>query len=302
MRVELLLPALTEAKSPLLPARSSTRSSRPSASRRSPATSTRTTRSASRTSTSRTSTSTATPDLVGIEVYVTSARRAYAIADRYRGAGRARRPRRPARDRAPRRGRAPRRHDRPRPGGGGVAPLPRRLPRRPAAAASTARARGRSPGCRPCAATWSGASSTSCPTRSSSRGAALTPAPSATRTASSRAARSFYVQAVDAALAEIERLPGRHLYFLDDHLFGDPALRRGALRRDAGDGAAVAGGRHGRLGPAAGAPGEGRGVRPAEPLRRLRDARARRASARRASARTSGATTRPPSGGSTTSA
>jgi len=32
---------------------------------------------------------------------------------------------------------------------------------------------------------------------------------------------SFYTQRVDAALAEIERLPGRHLYFLDDHLFGD---------------------------------------------------------------------------------
>ena len=33
--------------------------------------------------------------------------------------------------------------------------------------------------------------------------------------------RSFYTQTVDDALAEIERLPGRHLYFLDDHLFGD---------------------------------------------------------------------------------
>ena len=33
--------------------------------------------------------------------------------------------------------------------------------------------------------------------------------------------RSFYTQTVDAALREIERLPGRHLYFLDDHLFGD---------------------------------------------------------------------------------
>jgi radical SAM superfamily enzyme YgiQ (UPF0313 family) len=32
---------------------------------------------------------------------------------------------------------------------------------------------------------------------------------------------SFYTQKVDEALAEIERLPGRHLYFLDDHLFGD---------------------------------------------------------------------------------
>ena len=33
--------------------------------------------------------------------------------------------------------------------------------------------------------------------------------------------RGFYTQRVDAALAEIDRLPGRHLYFLDDHLFGD---------------------------------------------------------------------------------
>ena len=34
--------------------------------------------------------------------------------------------------------------------------------------------------------------------------------------------RSFYTQPVDEALAEIARLPGRHLYFLDDHLFGHP--------------------------------------------------------------------------------
>ncbi len=34
--------------------------------------------------------------------------------------------------------------------------------------------------------------------------------------------KSFYTQHVDAALAEIEHLPGRHLYFLDDHLFGNP--------------------------------------------------------------------------------
>jgi radical SAM superfamily enzyme YgiQ (UPF0313 family) len=33
--------------------------------------------------------------------------------------------------------------------------------------------------------------------------------------------RSFYTQRVDAALCEIARLPGRHLYFLDDHLLGD---------------------------------------------------------------------------------
>jgi radical SAM superfamily enzyme YgiQ (UPF0313 family) len=36
-----------------------------------------------------------------------------------------------------------------------------------------------------------------------------------------RGGQSFYTQTVDAALAEIDRLPGRHLYFLDDHLFGN---------------------------------------------------------------------------------
>jgi len=40
--------------------------------------------------------------------------------------------------------------------------------------------------------------------------------------------RGFYTQTVDDALAEIERLPGRHLYFLDDHLFGN-ARFAGAL-------------------------------------------------------------------------
>jgi radical SAM superfamily enzyme YgiQ (UPF0313 family) len=33
--------------------------------------------------------------------------------------------------------------------------------------------------------------------------------------------KSFYTQLVDEALAEIDRLPGRHLYFLDDHLLGN---------------------------------------------------------------------------------
>lgn len=33
--------------------------------------------------------------------------------------------------------------------------------------------------------------------------------------------RGFYTQRVEDALAEIDRLPGRHLYFLDDHLLGD---------------------------------------------------------------------------------
>jgi radical SAM superfamily enzyme YgiQ (UPF0313 family) len=34
--------------------------------------------------------------------------------------------------------------------------------------------------------------------------------------------KQFYTMEVDRALAEIDRLPGRHLYFLDDHLFGNP--------------------------------------------------------------------------------
>src|SRR5215475_11904874 len=33
--------------------------------------------------------------------------------------------------------------------------------------------------------------------------------------------KGFYTQRVDDALREIDRLPGRHLYFLDDHLLGD---------------------------------------------------------------------------------
>lgn len=41
-----------------------------------------------------------------------------------------------------------------------------------------------------------------------------------------RNGKSFYVQQVDEALAEISRLPGRHLYFLDDHLLGHPRFAR----------------------------------------------------------------------------
>lgn len=38
--------------------------------------------------------------------------------------------------------------------------------------------------------------------------------------------KTFYTQAVDDALSEIERLPGRHLYFLDDHLLGNEKFAR----------------------------------------------------------------------------
>ncbi|MEM7533288.1 MAG: radical SAM protein [Chloroflexota bacterium] len=38
--------------------------------------------------------------------------------------------------------------------------------------------------------------------------------------------KTFYTQVVDDALAEIDRLPGRHLYFLDDHLLGHTRFAR----------------------------------------------------------------------------
>ncbi len=42
--------------------------------------------------------------------------------------------------------------------------------------------------------------------------------------------RTFYTQRVDDALAEIARLPGRHLYFLDDHLLGNSRFARELFR------------------------------------------------------------------------
>ncbi len=38
--------------------------------------------------------------------------------------------------------------------------------------------------------------------------------------------RSFYTYSVDRALAEIEQLQGRHLFFLDDNIFGSPAFAK----------------------------------------------------------------------------
>ena len=42
--------------------------------------------------------------------------------------------------------------------------------------------------------------------------------------------KSFYTQKVDESLDEINRLPGRHLYFLDDHLFGNRQFARDLFR------------------------------------------------------------------------
>lgn len=38
--------------------------------------------------------------------------------------------------------------------------------------------------------------------------------------------KSFYTQRIDEILTEISRLKGKHLYFLDDHLLGNPKLAR----------------------------------------------------------------------------
>ena len=51
-----------------------------------------------------------------------------------------------------------------------------------------------------------------------------------------RGGRGFYTMAVDEALAEIDRLAGRHLCFLDDNLLGDPAFAETLFDALAGSG------------------------------------------------------------------
>ena len=41
-----------------------------------------------------------------------------------------------------------------------------------------------------------------------------------------RGGRRFYTMAADQALAQINALPGRHVFFLDDNIFGDPRFAR----------------------------------------------------------------------------
>ena len=87
-----------------------------------------------------------------------------------------------------------------------------------------------------------------------------------------RGGKSFYTQRVDDALAEIERLPGRHLYFLDDHLLrqtrASPRRSSTACAAWAGSGRRPA--RSSRSLPTRAA-GAGRRERAAQPVRRLRD-------------------------------
>ena len=216
------------------------------------------------------------PDLVVIQVYITSAHRAYRIADHYRRARRARRARRPARHLAARRsGRStptrsfsgPGEDTWPRSSTTSAAARPQRVYR------STTRTLAGLP-----------------PIRRDLIKRHLYLVPNSIvvsrgcphvcdfcyKEAFFEGGASFYTQTVDAALAEIDRLPGRHLYFLDDHLFGDRRFASALFDGMRG---------MGRLWQAAGtvnavlAPGPARaGGRcgPAQPVRRLRDARSRR--------------------------
>ena len=222
-----------------------------------------TTRCASRTSTCSGWTSPMiSPDLVVIQAYITSARRSYELADAYRARGRLRGHRRPARHVLAGRGR----RSTPTPSSSGRARTPGRCSSTTSAAASPGR------GTSPPSRTLDGLP----PIRRDliQRDRYLVPNSIVVsrgcphhcdfcyKDAFFEGGKSFYTQTVDAALAEIDRLPGRHLYFLDDHLFGNRRFADGAVRRHARRRPGLAGGRHRRLGPRARAAGAG-GRRPA---------------------------------------
>src|SRR2546427_5140488 len=161
------------------------------------------------------------PDLVVIQVYITSARRAYEIADLYRSRG----------SHVAR-------------GGLQVTPLPEEAPQQPA---TIFLGRGEDPGPHSWRPFRPGRPARKYPPQNRT----LFGAPPIRRdlikrrlylvpnsivvsrgcphvcdfcykVAFFKGGKQFYTQTVDAALAEIHRLPGRHLYFLDDHLFGSP--------------------------------------------------------------------------------
>ena len=162
-----------------------------------------------------------------------------------------RRARRPARDVAAGRGRAARGRHFPRPWRADISAVPRRLPRAADAVDALLSTAGRTldriPPIR--RDLINRRLTTSSRTRLSSPADARSTAISATRTRSSPAGASFYTQRVDDALAEIERLPGRHLYFLDDHLLGDRRFAARAVRWHARDAPALPGRRDRRFDP-----------------------------------------------------
>ena len=166
------------------------------------------------------------PDLVVIQVYITNAYRAYRLADRYRALG-----------------------SFVVLGGLHVTslpPRPRLMPTRSSSALASRRSRsssktsaratrgratsrrpgGRSTGFPRCAGTSSGGATISSRTRIVVTRGCPQHCDFCYKDAFFAGGRSFYTQRVDDALAEIARLPGRHLYFLDDHLLGDRRFGR----------------------------------------------------------------------------
>ena len=291
LRVKFILPALTEATSPS-GARSNIRCSRRSASRRSPPTSRR------------------TIDAVIVDEHVEPLRIDDTPGPRrdpglhhqrlprvpHRGplprARRVRRARRAARHLAAGRGGAPTRTRSSSAGRADLSAVPRRLPRRPAACASIVDG-------------GTDARSHAADPPRSDRAPPLPRAqlhrrharlPAALRLLLQgrvlRGGRSFYTQRVDDALAEIARLPGRHLYFLDDHLLGDPRFAARSVRRHEGHEPPVPGRRDGRFDPARRSDRARRRRRAAQPVRRLRDADARQSPAQRQAAESRAATIR----------
>ena len=183
-----------------------------------------------------------------IQVYITSARRAYGIADHYRRARRVRRARRAARDVAARRGERARRHDLPRTGRGHLAAVPRATSAAARRRASTARRCARWPGCRRIRRDLI------------KRHLYLVPNSIVVSRGCPHVCDFCYKEAFFEGGRSLLHADGRRRARRDRPAAGAssllprrspvrrPPLRLGAVRRDARHGPAVAGGRHGQRG------------------------------------------------------
>ena len=294
LRVKFILPALTEATSPYWrpikyslfpPLGLATLAAYLAPGRRG---------GASSTSTSSRSTLDDRPDLVVIQVYITNAYRAYRARRSLPRAGRVRRARRPARDLAARRGRA-------------------RTPTRSSSARASRRSRSSSPTSAPAGPQRVYRSTVGPharpPAADPPRSDRAPPLPRAEldrRHARLSAAlrlllqgrvlrrRPIVLHAARGRRARRDRAAARTPSLLPRRSSARRSpLRRGAVRRHARHEPAVPGRGDRRLDPARRPDRARRGGRPAQPLRRLRDADARRTSRAATSARTSAATTRP---------
>ena len=229
MKVKFILPALLEATDPGLPtdqirALPAARARVAGRLSRSP-----TTRRCSRTSTSMPLDLDDAPDLVVMSVYITSAQAGLPARRPLPGAGHPCRARRPACQLDARRGGAPRRHDLHRPGRGHAGPRSCDDLRRGEPAARYVSERRTLVEPRRSGATSSTGGATCARTRSSSHAAARTTATSATRTRST--GRDLVLHAGRRPGAGRDRAhAGTHVYFLDDHLLGNPRFARRCSR------------------------------------------------------------------------